>query len=73
MFGLIQASGALCHEITHALVDAKRHVAPELLLLGWLRDSSGEGSGDRRRESWLEILSALPYWPVGLDSDGKWV
>jgi hypothetical protein len=66
VLGVIQAYWVLCHEINHALVDAKRHVAPEQLLLGWLRDS-------RRRESWLEILSALPYWPVGLDADGRWV
>jgi hypothetical protein len=69
VLGVIQAYWALCHEINHALVDAKRHVAPEQLLLGWLRDPSG----DRRHESWLEILSALPYWPVGLDADGRWV
>jgi hypothetical protein len=69
---VIQAYWALCHEINHALVDKKRHVAPESLLLGWLRDSSGNGSGDRRRNSWVEILSALPYWPVGLDADGRW-
>jgi hypothetical protein len=72
VLGVIQAYWALCHEINHALVDKKRHVAPESLLLGWLRDSSGNGSGDRRRNSWVEILSALPYWPVGLDADGRW-
>lgn len=65
VLGVIQAYWALCHEINHALVDATHHVAPENLLLGWLRDG--------RRDSWLEILSALPYWPVGLDADGKWI
>jgi hypothetical protein len=64
VLGVIQAYWALCHEINHALVDHARHVAPETLLLGWLRDG--------RHESWLEILSALPYWPVGLDADGRW-
>jgi hypothetical protein len=68
VLGVIQAYWALCHEINHALVDGKRHVAPETLLLGWLRDPSGDGG----RDSWLEILSALPYWPVGLDADGRW-
>jgi hypothetical protein len=77
VLGVIQAYWALCHEINHALVDAKRHVAPENLLLGWLRTSSSRPSGpdassDRGRDSWLEILSALPYWPVGLDTDGRW-
>jgi hypothetical protein len=65
VLGIIQAYWALCHEINHALVDQQRHVAPEQLLLGWLRDG--------RRGSWLEILSALPYWPVGLDADGRWI
>jgi hypothetical protein len=68
VLGVIQAYWALCHEINHALVDRKRHVGPENLLLGWMRDSFG----DRGRDSWVEILSALPYWPVGLDADGRW-
>jgi hypothetical protein len=65
VLGVIQAYWALCHEINHALVDHARHVAPEHLLLGWLRDG--------RRDSWVEILSALPYWPVGVDADGRWI
>lgn len=60
----IQAYWALTHEINHALIDQTQHVAPELLLLAWLRDG--------RRESWLEALSALPYWPVTLDAAGRW-
>lgn len=65
VLGVIQAYWALCHEINHALVDRNRHVAPEQLVFGWLRDG--------RRESWVAVLSALPYWPVGLDADGRWV
>lgn len=65
VLGVIQAYWALCHEINHALVDPKRHVAPESLLLGWLRDG--------RHASWLEVVSALPYWPVGLAADGRWI
>lgn len=64
VLGVIQAYWVLCHEINHALVDHKRHAAPEQLLLGWMRDG--------RRESWVAILSALPYWPLGQDSDGRW-
>jgi hypothetical protein len=64
VIGAIQAYWALTHEINHALVDHGQHVAPELLLLAWLRDG--------RRESWLELLSALPYWPVTLDAAGRW-
>lgn len=65
VLGVIQAYWALCHEINRAIVGTKHDVSPELLLLAWLREA--------RRESWVEVLTALPYWPVGLDAAGKWV
>jgi hypothetical protein len=64
VIGVLSAYWALCHEINHALPDHTRHVAPELLLLAWLRDG--------RHESWVEALTALPYWPIGLEADGSW-
>jgi hypothetical protein len=63
--GVVQAYWALCHEINAVLTDEQQHVAPEQLLLGWLLDGT--------RDSWVEILSAMPYWPVGLDAEGAWV
>ena len=40
-------------------------VAPEVLLLQWLM---GEGHDDL-----AEFLSRIPFWPVGLDPDGRWI
>ncbi|PRQ03644.1 hypothetical protein ENSA5_13990 [Enhygromyxa salina] len=65
VIGVIQAYWALCHEINGALIDAAQHVAPEQLLLGWLQDG--------RHGSWVAALTAMPYWPVGLDRAGRWV
>ena len=64
VLGVIAAYWALCHEINAAQPSAHRHVAPELLLLAWLLDG--------RRDTWVEMLSALPYWPVALDAEGSW-
>lgn len=40
-------------------------VAPEVFLLQWIVDESDWATA--------EILSAMPYWPVGLDAQGHWV
>jgi len=61
---VVRGYWALCHEINDALVDGATRIGPELLLLAWLRDG--------RHPSWVEALSALPYWPVGLDAQGRW-
>ncbi|WP_106089239.1 hypothetical protein [Enhygromyxa salina] len=64
VIGVIQAYWALCHEINAALIEVERHVAPEQMLLGWLRDE--------RHQTWVDALTAMPYWPVGLDRAGRW-
>ncbi|WP_146657919.1 hypothetical protein [Enhygromyxa salina] len=64
VIGVIQAYWALCHEINAALTEIDRHVAPEQMLLGWLRDE--------RHQTWVDVLTAMPYWPVGLDRAGRW-
>jgi hypothetical protein len=43
---------------------AQTRVAPEALLLQWVIDE-----GDMVT---AELLSAMPYWPMGLDGDGAW-
>ncbi len=43
---------------------ASRRVPPESLLLTWLQDDNHPG--------WLEAVSCLPYWPIGLDGAGRW-
>lgn len=64
VIGVIQAYWALCDEINTALIEVDRHVAPEQMLLAWLRDG--------RHQTWVDALTAMPYWPVGLDAAGRW-
>ncbi len=44
--------------------DVSCHVRPASLLLVWLQDG--------RHPGWLDAISCLPYWPVGLDGAGQW-
>lgn len=60
--GVLQAYWALALEID-AKLPPERSVAPEQLLLGWLIEA-GEGTPI---ETWVEALTALPYWPIALD------
>jgi hypothetical protein len=39
-------------------------VAPQVLLLGWL---PGNAHPDL-----YSVLTAMPYWPIGLDENGNW-
>ncbi|WP_295986288.1 hypothetical protein [uncultured Variovorax sp.] len=39
-------------------------VAPEWFLLQWVVDEGDMGTA--------ELLSAMPYWPMGLDGAGRW-
>lgn len=64
VLGVIQAYWALCEEINLVLRTTERPVAPEQLLLDWLRDG--------HRESWVDTLTAMPYWPIGVDEQGRW-
>lgn len=45
--------------------DAASPVAPERFLLQWVIDDGDMATA--------ELLSAMPYWPVGLDEHGAWV
>lgn len=40
-------------------------VPPEALVLDWLVQSGADDLA--------EFVATLPFWPVGLDSDGRWV
>lgn len=64
VLGVIQAYWALCEEINAVLGATEARVAPAQLLLGWLRDGP--------RSIWVEVLAAMPYWPVGVDEHGRW-
>jgi hypothetical protein len=39
-------------------------VHPEELLLGWLVEA-GE-------DDLVKLLACMPYWPIGLDAEGRW-
>lgn len=52
-----------CVEINQSVPEFQR-VPPEVFLLKWLSD---RGEGD-----WVKLLSCMPYWPIGLDENGKW-
>ncbi|WP_295076492.1 hypothetical protein [Tabrizicola sp.] len=52
-----------CDEIGQELPDAEK-VRPEVFLLAWLQE-------DGRRE-YVQLLTAMPYWPIGLDENGNW-
>ncbi|MET0210011.1 MAG: hypothetical protein ABW220_13285 [Burkholderiaceae bacterium] len=49
--------------INRSLPLAER-VAPQDVLLTWLSEA-GE-------EACVELTTAMPYWPLGLDADGQW-
>jgi hypothetical protein len=53
-----------CVKLNEELPEPNR-VPPEVVLLHWLRDG--------RHDSWIECITCLPYWPLGLDAAGKWV
>ena len=52
-----------CVDLCSAYPD--RQVAPETLLLQWLADA---GESDL-----VAVVSCMPYWPIGMDENGKWV
>lgn len=66
LIGVLQAYWALALEID-AKLPPERSVAPEQQLLGWLID---EGR-DTPIETWVEALTALPYWPLAFDDRGR--
>lgn len=65
VLGVIQAYWVLCEEINVILAGQDHQVAPEQLLLGWLLDG--------HHATWVDILSAMPYWPIGMDAAGHWI
>jgi hypothetical protein len=48
--------------LNRTLPEAQR-VAPQVALLGWLSDAP---------PGYTRMLTCLPYWPIGLDADGRW-
>ncbi|RWD60247.1 MAG: hypothetical protein E5V89_17840 [Mesorhizobium sp.] len=52
-----------CVAVGETLPAADR-IAPEVFLLQWVAD---EG-----HKEYVELLTAMPYWPIGLDENGRW-
>lgn len=52
-----------CDDLNRTLGDS-RAVAPEQVLVGWLSTKDDAGL--------LQIITAMPYWPLGLDAAGHW-
>lgn len=46
-------------------VEQGERVPPQVLLLRWLVDD--------RQDKWVDILTGMPYWPIGLGDDREWV
>jgi hypothetical protein len=52
-----------CVAINESLPEPQR-VPPEVFLLHWLVQ-------DQRTEA-VQVLSGMPYWPIGLSAEGRW-
>lgn len=64
ILGLLHDYWMKCVESNAAVAEPER-VPPEVVLLHWLLDG--------RHESWVQCLTCLPYWPIGLDAAGNWI
>jgi hypothetical protein len=52
-------------EALNQTLPREQWVPPEVFLLNWLLDGAYEEE--------VAVLSQLPFWPIGLDKDGRWV
>jgi hypothetical protein len=41
-----------------------QRVRPEVFLLKWMMEQG--------RDDYVQLLTAMPYWPIGLDENGNW-
>ena len=52
-----------CEEVGNCLAPDVR-VRPEVLLLQWACEDG--------QHQFVQLLTAMPYWPIGLDENGNW-
>ena len=52
-----------CDDLNKKLPLAHR-VAPQVVLLKWLVDAGEQDN--------VELVTCMPYWPIGLDEHGEW-
>jgi hypothetical protein len=62
--GTVRRYWLACDSLNRA-VPASQRVAPEEFVLLWLMRAG--------HDDLAEFLSAYPFWPIGLDSGGRWV
>jgi hypothetical protein len=60
---LVRGTWLDCARLNAKLPEADQ-VPPEELMLGWLLD--------RNEEKFVQLLTCMPYWPIGLDENGNW-
>jgi hypothetical protein len=53
-----------CDALNENCRDDQR-VSPETMLLAWLLDD--------RHSLEVQVISCMPYWPIGLSREGKWL
>ncbi|MFY2556012.1 hypothetical protein ACN469_00055 [Corallococcus terminator] len=46
-------------------VPPDERVPPQVLLFGWVMQAG--------QDDWVQVLTAMTYWPMGIDADGHWV
>lgn len=60
--GVIRKYWLACDEQNRNRVDY--WIPPETFAIKWFFD--------QKNEDFLQLLSALPYWPIGMDKNGDW-
>ena len=53
-----------CVAVNREVPELQR-VPPEVFLLHWLLDG--------QHDEWVQVITGMPYWPIGLDQQGDWV
>lgn len=64
LVALIRDYWLLC-DAANQRINYHERVPPEIFLLSWLCDG--------KHVDQVKVLSAMPYWPIGLDYEGNWI
>jgi hypothetical protein len=63
VIAVVRTSWLKCAQLNAAAPEADR-VPPQEVLLGWLVEA---GESDL-----VQLITCMPYWPIGLDASGNW-
>ena len=66
VIALVRRVWLACDALNRA-VPPDQAVAPEVLVLKWLAEVRPPDDLS------VQVLSCMPYWPIGLDIDGNWL